>query len=494
MTNLTSISPIDRARMGNTDILSRLSDIEAIVRQIKDISAQSLSEVSTDVWGANASFPSICQGRLTTVSGNPTPQSNGGQTVYFTPYKGNLIGLYDLSQWNAIPFSELSIPLLQSQSGGTHNGTAVIDGLTDTSQLVVGMWVSGTGIPVTATILSIDSATQITMDTNSTASATVTVTFTVPQGKDLDFYVIDTGFGVLALRMVFWSARQTGAITGVTNAAPMVVSSAALAPSLTAGDIVTIRNVAGATGANGRWRVGTVTATTFQLLNYDGTNTAAGGVYTSGGTAQADSSGSVVSRVTSNDLQDGIYVKSTDHTWRYVGSAHWTYGGITSGAIGSLTLAVSDTYQQRNLWNYYNRLQRPMFTADASASWNVSAINTWKADHNNITSSRFEFIMGYIEDTLIAKKYVTASCANGTALSGVIQDAFGAAPGFIGSAVNTSGVAVRSTVVAEFEADTFYTGANAGWHFLQSVEQASSTTNVAFIGAGQHAVTAYVWA
>lgn len=67
-----------------------------------------------------------------------------------------------------------------SLSGDTHNGTAVLDNLTGvptdddgTSALQPFSPISGTGIPAGAYIVSVDSATQVTISANCTASATV---------------------------------------------------------------------------------------------------------------------------------------------------------------------------------------------------------------------------------------------------------------------------------------------------------------------------------
>jgi hypothetical protein len=52
----------------------------------------------------------ICNGRLTLTSGDPIDSSATGTTLYFTPYFGNYIGLFDgISTWNFLKFSELSI-------------------------------------------------------------------------------------------------------------------------------------------------------------------------------------------------------------------------------------------------------------------------------------------------------------------------------------------------------------------------------------------------
>jgi hypothetical protein len=59
--------------------------------------------------------PGLVQGRLTVVSGAPytTLASGAGvrSTLFFTPDKGNIITLWDGTQWVGYPFSELSIAI-----------------------------------------------------------------------------------------------------------------------------------------------------------------------------------------------------------------------------------------------------------------------------------------------------------------------------------------------------------------------------------------------
>ena len=61
-------------------------------------------------------------------------------------------------------------------SGTRTNTSPIITGLADTSTFGVGMGVTGTGIPAGAKILTVDSATQITLDKNATSGGTSTVT------------------------------------------------------------------------------------------------------------------------------------------------------------------------------------------------------------------------------------------------------------------------------------------------------------------------------
>lgn len=58
-------------------------------------------------------------GRLTLTSGTPvlTADVSGAGTVYFTPYLGSMIPLYDGSRWRYVPFSELSNVLANSSTG-----------------------------------------------------------------------------------------------------------------------------------------------------------------------------------------------------------------------------------------------------------------------------------------------------------------------------------------------------------------------------------------
>ena len=62
--------------------------------------------------------PSIVNGRLTLASGTPvTDSDNAGATVYFTPYRGNEIGLNVNGAWEIFSFSELSLSLAGLTNG-----------------------------------------------------------------------------------------------------------------------------------------------------------------------------------------------------------------------------------------------------------------------------------------------------------------------------------------------------------------------------------------
>jgi hypothetical protein len=74
-----------------------------------------------------------------------------------------------------------------TRNGTTANGTAVITGLASTADLVVGYQVTGAGIGFRAQIQSIDSASQVTLTANSSAAATVSLTFRFNQADGVLF-------------------------------------------------------------------------------------------------------------------------------------------------------------------------------------------------------------------------------------------------------------------------------------------------------------------
>lgn len=79
-----------------------------------------------------------------------------------------------LAPTGAITFNA---PTKAITGAATTSGSAVVT-LSSTSGLITGMPISGTGVPVSTTILTVNSATQITMSANATATGTATLTFT----------------------------------------------------------------------------------------------------------------------------------------------------------------------------------------------------------------------------------------------------------------------------------------------------------------------------
>jgi hypothetical protein len=88
----------------------------------------------------------------------------------------------DGSNKNRVTDAPLFNAITIQQTGTATNGSPIITGLSDTTNggntpMSPGMPISGTGIPALAVILSVDSATQITMSANATVSSTTTLVF-----------------------------------------------------------------------------------------------------------------------------------------------------------------------------------------------------------------------------------------------------------------------------------------------------------------------------
>jgi len=79
--------------------------------------------------------------------------------------------------------------------------------------------------------------------------------------------------------------------------------------------------------------------------------------------------------------QDGVLVKSADRTRRYVGTIRTVS-----------TAHAADSKTKRFVWNYYNRVQRPMNVTEATDSWSYSGTSYRVA--NGVAANSFEFVAG----------------------------------------------------------------------------------------------------
>jgi hypothetical protein len=169
---------------------------------------------------------SIYDFRMTVESGIPVSFTNqqAKSVVYMTPYMGNRISLYN-GAWNKRTSSEISIKLTDTQTGTTTNSSKVITGLSDTTQLIVGMLLTGTNIGGAAVISSIDSPTQVTLSVNSTGNGSVAITFKVPANKNLDVFCFDNN-GVPKLEFgPIWTGDNTRGVAVIVYQDGVLVKS-----------------------------------------------------------------------------------------------------------------------------------------------------------------------------------------------------------------------------------------------------------------------------
>ncbi len=152
-------------------------------------------------------------GRLTLTAGTPVTTSDvtAATTLYYTSYMHGYIPLYYGGTWYNYAIGSPSLKLTDTQTGTTTNASAAIIGLTDTSQLVRGMEVSGAGISGGTTIAAITSATTLTLSANATASASVSLTFKLAASTLYDVFPVPTSTSAYRLQFgLAWTSSAAG--------------------------------------------------------------------------------------------------------------------------------------------------------------------------------------------------------------------------------------------------------------------------------------------
>ncbi len=96
---------------------------------------------------------------------------------------------------------------------------------------------------------------------------------------------------------------------------------------------------------------------------------------------------SATARATNIELLDGVYVKSGDPTRLYLGTIY----------INSSGGQTDDSATKRNVWNYFNRVERWLYTPDSTShTYNTDAYRYW----NDTDTNYVEFTCGVAEEML----------------------------------------------------------------------------------------------
>lgn len=109
-------------------------------------------------------------------------------------------------------------------------------------------------------------------------------------------------------------------------------------------------------------------------------------------------------RATALVLQDGVLSKTGALTRRYVGSFRTT---TVSGQI-------EDSATKRYLWNYYNRVLRPLVRTESTASWIYTTATFRQA--NAAAANQVDVVVGIAE--VLVDLALTAQANTGTAIIG----------------------------------------------------------------------------
>lgn len=345
-----------------------LQDVIVLKRQVANLSKPEVG------------YPNMACGRLTLTTDVPviTGTVSAATTIYWTPYKGNKIGLYTGSFWKDYLFSQISV----------------------------------------------------------TVPSTVYRLF--------DIFIYDNS-GTLTLEAVNWN-QSTAAITGATNATPIVITSNG--HGLSNNDMVAIASVGGNTAANGIWSVASVAANTFQLEGSTGS-----GAYTSGGTWYKLNA----TRATALTLQNGIYVKTGETGKRYLGT------GMTTGTSGQTEIAGANHL----LWNYYNRVFKGLGVTDNTTHTYTSAT---ARIYRNVNANKIAYVVGVVEDvapTELLTLYNFDS-GDGTVSVGAAQNRTGVVSGLITN--------VQDVFNARFLIDIGAFTPDTGYNFFQLTQSGAATS------------------
>lgn len=114
--------------------------------------------------------------------------------VWSLGYGYDILVQFLLSAYNGT----FSINNAQTLTGTTDGTTGIITGLSSTAGLTVGMLVSGAGIPAYSTLISVNNGTSVTISQNTTAAATVSLSFATIQQLGIQWGEIGTGVAVPA--------------------------------------------------------------------------------------------------------------------------------------------------------------------------------------------------------------------------------------------------------------------------------------------------------
>ena len=124
------------------------------------------------------------------------------------------------------------------------------------------------------------------------------------------------------------------------------------------------------------------TATMYDVFVYDNSGTA---------TLELTAWTNDTTRATGIEYHSGVYVKTGTITRRYVGSFR------TTGVSGQ----TEDSFANRFVWNYYNRVPRPMRVLEDTDSWAYTTNTTRQA--NASTANQLSFVVGVAEVELVAE-------------------------------------------------------------------------------------------
>ena len=165
-------------------------------------------------------------------------------------------------------------------------------------------------------------------------------------------------------------------------------------------------------------------------------------------------------RATALTTQDGVLVLTGTLGKRYVG----TVRTVTASQL-------NDSFALRHVWNYYNRVSRPMRVVDTTDNWVYTTATMRQA--NGSAANQLDFVCGVAEDAIEAMVYAQASNDNAAVLltSAIGLDSTTAAAA--NSLIARANTAVANNVVNLFPSVRLIPA--VGRHILTWLEYSAAT-------------------
>lgn len=202
--------------------------------------------------------------------------------------------------------------------------------------------------------------------------------------------------------------------------------------------------------------------------NYDVYAIASGGAVALTTTAWTNDT----ARATALSTVDGVPVQLGDTTLRFLGTIRTTSVGQSS-----------DTQTQRFIWNFYNRVPKPLSIKETTASWTYTS-TSWRYARGQ-TTNRVEFVVGYPDSFLALHLHteVTHSSAGSGGMCALSYDDNSTyrSPPYGSNIVAVSRVSSASQRAYGRSAISGYAG--IGYHYVAWLEALLGTGTVTFFGA-----------
>lgn len=174
-------------------------------------------------------------------------------------------------------------------------------------------------------------------------------------------------------------------------------------------------------------------------------------------------------RATALTLQNGVLVKTGALTRRYLGTFYCTTAGNGQ---------TEDSFANRYIWNYYNRICRAMRRVETTDTWSYSTA-VWR-QANGSTSNQLNFVIGYSEDAVSAQ-VLAMSSNSGTGGLGYVSVGLD-----VTNALTAGGLAheVSLTTAAKVFASnaSLKTYPGVGKHFLAWLENTNASGTTTWYG------------